>query len=172
MQQCLYIFAMDPSPTLGSLLRNLIDHLDGAVEQAYRRSGLDYRPRFTPVVRTLLVSGPSSIRDLARHIHISHSAVSQTVAQMQKHGLVSLCPGRDGRERIVDLTPQARELLPTLHRHWTATSVAARDLEAELSVPLTRILREALAALDREPFSGRLDKAAGNTETRFPKGET
>ena len=79
--------------TLGTLLRHLIELLDSAVEQQYANSGLSYRPRYTPVMRALLDLGPASIRAIARHAGITHSAVSQTVAQMAKQGLIRLEPG-------------------------------------------------------------------------------
>ena len=47
--------------TLGTLLRALLDQLDPAVEQAYRHLQLDYRPRYTPVLRTLMAQGPCRI---------------------------------------------------------------------------------------------------------------
>lgn len=147
-------------PTLGTLLRHLLEHLDGAVEQAYQRSGLDYRPRYTPIVRTLVAMGPVSIRAISRQAQVSHSAVSQTVSQMVNDGLVELQPGSDARERIVVLTPKARAMLPALERQWAATNAAADQLDEELSAPLSRVLVEALQALEKEPFDARLEKAA------------
>ena len=40
-------------PGLGTQLRHLIELLDGDVAQTYANAGLDYRPRFTPVMRVL-----------------------------------------------------------------------------------------------------------------------
>ncbi len=148
------------TPTLGTLLRHLVDTLDGAVEQAYARSGLDYRPRYTPVVRALIDLGPVSIRAISRSAGITHSAVSQTVSQMAKQGLVSLQSGGDARERIVALTPAAEAMIPALERHWAATNAAARALDEELSAPLSNLLGEAIAALERRPFAERIDQAA------------
>ena len=67
---------------LGTLLRHMLELLDGDVQRAYDELGLDYRPRYTPVVAALLDLGPSSIQDIARAAGITHSAASQTVAQM------------------------------------------------------------------------------------------
>jgi MarR family transcriptional regulator, organic hydroperoxide resistance regulator len=144
------------SGTLGALLRRLIDHLDGAVEQAYGDAGLDYRPRFTPIVRTLLSDGPATIRILSARTGVSHSAASQTVAQMSERGLVSLKTGRDARERIVALTPAAIEMIPRLEACWRATEAAARTLDDDLGQPLTAVLDAALEALERRPFTERL----------------
>jgi len=149
-----------PTPTLGTLLRHLIELLDGAVEQAYRASGLDYRPRYTPVVKALTALGPVSIRAISRQAGISHSAASQTVSQMARAGLVVLAPGQDGRERIVALTPRAQAMLPAVTRQWWAVNAAAAGLDAELSAPLSALLVETIAALQRRPFGDRIDQAA------------
>lgn len=149
-----------PSPTLGTLLRHLIDLLDGEVEAAYVAAGLAWRPRYTPVVRALMTQGPASIRVLSHQIGISHSAVSQTVSQMVKDALVELHPGADARERIVVLTPRARAMLPDLEAQWAAVNVAADQLDAELSAPLTQIASEAIAALTQQSFGERIRRAA------------
>jgi DNA-binding MarR family transcriptional regulator len=148
-----------PTFYLGTLLRHLVETLDGAVQNAYAQAGLDYRPRYTPVVRTLVELGPSSIRTIAGRAGITHSAASQTVSQMTKQGLVRLEAGEDARERIVALTPAARRMLPALERCWAATRLAAQTLEDELSAPLSTVLREAIDALEKRSFAKRLDTA-------------
>ncbi len=154
-----------PTPTLGALPRRVLDELDAAVEAAYAAAGLAYRPRYTPVVRALAVSGPLPIRALADAARVTHSAASQTVAQMRAAGLVRVSvrvgPNADGRERRVALTPAAKALLPALGRQWAATNAAAAALEAELSASLTGVLLEAAAALERRPFAERIREAAG-----------
>ncbi|MFF5209241.1 MarR family winged helix-turn-helix transcriptional regulator [Streptosporangium sp. NPDC000396] len=146
---------------LGTRLRHLLELLDADIAAVYTDLGLHgFRPRFTPVVRVLAISGPGSIRDLAHALGVTHSAASQTVAQMAKEGLVTLTPGEDARQRIVHLTPKAESLLPPLEAEWTATTAAATALEAELSFPLSRLVDEALDALRRRPMRERIAAAA------------
>jgi DNA-binding MarR family transcriptional regulator len=146
---------------LGTRLRNLLELLDGDVAAVYRDLGLEgFRPRFTPFIRLLAADGPSSIRDLARAIGVTHSAASQTVAQMAKQGLVVLEPGADARQRIVRLTPAAERILPVLDAEWAATTAAAKALDAELSYPLSRLVDEALEAVRRRPMRQRIATAA------------
>ena len=120
----------------------------------------DYRPRFSPVVRVVVALGPSSIRDIARSIGVTHSAASQTVAQMSRCGLVVLEPGEDARQRIVRLTDRARSLLPVIDAEWSATEAAAADLDAELPVPLGEMLAAILRAVERRPMRDRIAEAA------------
>lgn len=149
-----------PSPTLGTLVRHLLEQLDGDLEAVYAASGLEWRPRYTPVLRVLMRQGPASIKALAQEIGITHSAASQTVTQMAKQRLVTLKPGADARERIVVLSAKARRMVPALQRQWAATNAAAAQLDAELSVPLSAVLSEAIAALDQRPFATRIAAAA------------
>ncbi|MGB2571701.1 MarR family winged helix-turn-helix transcriptional regulator [Micromonospora citrea] len=155
-----------PDPTsgpalLGTRLRHLLELLDGDVAAVYADLGLPgFRPRYTPVVRTLADGGPRSIRELAEAIGVTHSAASQTVAQMARDGLVTLAPGADARQRLVRLTARAESLLPVLDVEWAATTAAARRFEAELSYPLSRLVDEAVAALGRRSMRQRIADVA------------
>lgn len=143
-------------PSLGTELRRLIELLDGDVERRYASLGLDYRPRFTPIVRSIEMLGPASIKSIARYSGLSHSAVSQTVAQMSKFGLLTLKQGQDGRERIAEPTEILKQMLPLLHTEWAATNRAAAQLETELSASLLQTVGEAIDALQRQSFAERM----------------
>lgn len=147
----------DPAPGLGTRLRHLVGLLDGAVQDTYRVAGLPaYRPRYTPVMRTL-VAGPAPLKAIAERTGSTHSAISQTVAQMVRAGLVTLRTGRDARERIATLTPAARRALPMLDQVWSDTAAAASALDAELEAPLAAAVEAAISALERRPFGVRID---------------
>ncbi|BCB90617.1 MarR family winged helix-turn-helix transcriptional regulator [Phytohabitans suffuscus] len=142
---------------VGTLLRHVLELLDGDVATVYRDAGVpDYRPRFSPPVRALVAAGPMPIRDLAAAVGVTHSAASQTVAQMVRAGLVELAPGDDARQRIVALTDRARDLLPLVEAEWAATAAAQRELDAELPAPLGDVLMAVAAALRERPFRDRI----------------
>ncbi|WP_327003622.1 MarR family transcriptional regulator [Dactylosporangium sp. NBC_01737] len=142
---------------LGSRLRHLLELLDGDVAAVYADLGLpDVRPRFAPVVRTLARHGPHTIRDLAAAIGVTHSAASQTVAEMVRQDLVRLEPGEDARQRIAHLTDRAARLLPVIEAEMAATVAAAEAFDAELPYPLSRLVEEAVAALERRPMRHRI----------------
>jgi DNA-binding MarR family transcriptional regulator len=142
---------------MGTQLRHVLELLDGDVAKIYSDLGLDgFRPRYTPLVRVLSDRGPSSIRDLAAAVSVTHSAASQTVAQLARDGLVVLESGTDARQRIVALTPKAHSLLPILDTEWDATVAAAAELEAELPFSLTELLQAVVVALQERPFHQRV----------------
>jgi DNA-binding MarR family transcriptional regulator len=150
-----------PGPgLLGTRLSLLLDHIDSALAEVYADLGLPgFRPRFTPVIRVIAAGGGCSIRDIADATGVTHSAASQTVARMARDGLVTTGPGRDGRTRLVTLTERAQSLLPTLEAEYAATTAAAIELEGELSTPLSDLLDEVFAALDRRPMRQRIADA-------------
>jgi DNA-binding MarR family transcriptional regulator len=141
---------------IGTRLRHVLELLDGDVAKVYLDLGLpEYRPRFSPIVRTLVAEGPLSIRALAEAVGVTHSAASQTVAQLNRSGFVTLEPGTDARQRIVHLTDKTRDLLPTIEAEWQATTAALSELDEELSVPIGQLLDEVVAAVGRRSFHQR-----------------
>ncbi|MFF6948563.1 MarR family winged helix-turn-helix transcriptional regulator [Streptomyces iakyrus] len=151
-----------PDPAaVGTLLRHVLELLDGDVAAVYEEQGMaEYRPRFSPVVRALVAQGPLSVRDLAETIGVTHSAASQTAAQMARAGLVTHTPDPlDARRRLVGLTAEARSLLPRIEAEWEATAAAMAELDAELSMPLGELLAEVAQAVGRRPFRERVAAA-------------
>lgn len=145
---------------LGTQLRHLIELLDGAVEQAYMDAGLDYRPRYTPVMRVLAEQPSATIGELAALGGLSQPAATQTVALMVKKGLLTIAAGdEDGRQRTVRLSAVGEALLPRLRACWQATKAAADSLDAELAFPLSACLEQAIAVLENRSFGARIRDA-------------
>lgn len=166
MRQCCYISAVTSTEPgaftgLGTQLRHVLDLMEADIASVLADLGLpDYRPRFSPVVRALVALGPMPIRELARAVSVTHSAASQTVAEMSKRGFVTLVPGRDARQRVVHLTERTRQALPAIQAEWDATRSAAEQLDAELPFPLSDLVPAIAAALGRKPFRRRMAESA------------
>jgi DNA-binding MarR family transcriptional regulator len=94
---------------------------------------------------------------------VTHSAASQTVAQMRTRGLVVLKPGEDARQRVVHLTAKARALLPKIEAEWAATASAAAEMDAELPFPLAELVPAIAAVLRQRSFRQRI------TESRWAR---
>jgi DNA-binding MarR family transcriptional regulator len=157
---------------LGTRMRHVLELLDGDVARVYADLGLTgYRPRFSPVVRALVALGPLSIRELARAVGVTHSAASQTAAQMARAGLLTLQPGADARQRIASLTARTRRLLPLIEAEWAATDLATAGLEAELPAALGEILLLAERAVVSRPMRTRISDAARTLHAALPPGD-
>ena len=159
-----------PARALGTELRALLDQIEADIGGALADLGLDgYRPRFSPVVRAL-TAGPASVRDLAAATGVTHSAASQTVAAMVKAGWATQRVGTDARERIVELTDAAHAALPAIRAEWEVTAAAQSALDAELPYPLSDLVTDLRAALERTPFRARMAAAARDPDASADVG--
>jgi DNA-binding MarR family transcriptional regulator len=118
----------------------------------------------------LLDEGEMTIRELAREVDVTHSAMSQTVSAMRAAGLESI-PGPDARSRIVALTPAGHELVPPLRAEWASTERAIAELESEIPYPLRQVVVDLDAALTRRSFADRVEahlEVERSTDTTNP----
>jgi MarR family transcriptional regulator, organic hydroperoxide resistance regulator len=156
--------------TLGTQLRHLIELLDSALEVAYQDAGLDYKPRFTPVMRTLSQHSSMTINQLAVEAGITQPAATQTVKIMHDKGIVQIEKGaEDARKRMVSLSPFGREILGKVTQCWHATAIATEQLEAELDMPLTVLVEQAISALEMTSFRQRISAASQSAVSQSKK---
>jgi DNA-binding MarR family transcriptional regulator len=149
------------TPGLGTRLRVLLESMDTDVALALSDLGLrDYRTRYSAVIRLLAEDGPSTIGHIAESTGVTHSAASQTVADMERRGLLEVRPGSDARQRLVRLTGKTRRLLPAIDAEWEATDRASAALDAELPYPLSTLIDDLAAALQHRRFRDRIADAA------------
>jgi DNA-binding MarR family transcriptional regulator len=153
-------------PGLGTRLRQLVGLLDGDVERIYAWAGVDFRARYYPVYRALSSGETRTIRALAAHSGLTHSALSQTIAEMRRAGLVAVAPGEDARERKVHLSAKGQRVMALLQPYWEAIASAADALDKELDVSISRALECATEALDRRSFYERIEAELAGVEKR------
>ena len=65
-------------PGLGQLLRHLKELVDGEADAFYAADGIDYRPRYTPIMRALAADS-HAVGELSKITGLSQGAVSQTI---------------------------------------------------------------------------------------------
>nr|WP_211362012.1 MarR family transcriptional regulator [Pseudonocardia cypriaca] len=131
--------------------------MDADIARLYADRGITgVRPRFVAPLIRLGRRGGMTIRQLADSLEVTHSAMSQTVAALQRDGLVTTAAGADARTREVVLTDRAREILPFLEAEWRATEEAVAELEAEIPYALSQVVRDLQAALARRSFHDRI----------------
>lgn len=159
------ISSPDADPTRESHLKPLLDllrHMDDDIARLYAERGVTVRTRFSIVLIRLHHLGPMTVRELAREIDVTHSAMSQTVAALRRQEMVAAAPGADARTRTVSLTDRGRETVPFLEAEWRATEASMAELEAELPYPLSRVVADMVEALRRRSFR---DRIAGHLES-------
>ncbi len=154
-------------PGLGELLRYVNELVERGAEEHYRTMRLDYRPRYTPILRALH-AGARTVTDITERTRLTQGAISQTVALLEGDGLITRRALDDGRKSAVELTASGHALVERLVRHWAATFAAIEKLEADIGYPLRRVLEAAAGALEREGFAARVTAAQAAFQEERP----
>lgn len=142
---------------LGTRIRHLIELLDGDVAASYEAAGLGYyKPRYTPIFRSLIEHEVMTIKQITEQVKVSQPAITQTVNDMQKRGLITRIDGEDAREKKVKLTAQGVAMIPKLEAQWRATMAAATSLDNDLPNSLLATVEAAIEALQRTSFKQRM----------------
>lgn len=140
---------------LGELLRHVTELIDRSSESFYKKQKMQYRPRFTPIMR-VLAHGPRSVNDITEQLAITQGAVSQTLKIMESEKLIKRSSGVDSRQYFISLTKKGQGLLSKLENHWQMMFDAAELLEEEIEAPLRNILLKTIRALEKKEFSERV----------------
>ena len=155
---------MSPDPvetlglaTLAHRLKRLMNRLLAEAEAAYGALGIPIKPRWCSTLSLLETEGPLAVTDVAARLGMSHPAVVQILDDMASSGLVTRTrDGRDGRRRLLDLSPKGRAAMPALRRVFAAQARVADDLVDGRGQELLALLDRAHAGLDRTDFAARL----------------
>ncbi len=147
------------NPGLGELLRYVGELVERGAEEQYQSMKLDYRARYTPVLRALR-AGAQTVTEITANTRLTQGAISQTVALLENDGLIVRLPApNDARKSTIELTPAGQTLVAQLEPHWDATFAAIAHLEQEIGYPLRQTLVAAAQALEQQGFSSRLQVA-------------
>lgn len=157
-------------PGLGELLRYVGELVEQGAEEHYRGMRLNYRARYTPVLRALQ-AGAQTVTDITLRTHLTQGAISQTVALLEGDGLIARHAVNDGRKSGIQLTADGRTLVGQLEQHWAATFAAIAHLENEIGHPLRQALEGAAQALERQGFSARIAAAKAELPPGGPTDE-
>ena len=154
---------MKNAPGLGELLRYTAELIDSGSETAYREMSLNYRPRYTPVLRAL-AAGAMTVTDITAMTHLTQGAVSQSVSLMEQDGILRRGPLDDGRKSGLHLTDSGEALVSQLKSHWQTLFSAIHQLEKEVGWPLLQVLEETASALKEKDFAQRIAEAKAQGE--------
>ena len=157
----------DEDPTTRNFLRpftELTDAVDADIAALYaERHVQGLRPRFAKVLIRLSRLGPLTVRQLAGEVGVTHSAMSQTLAELRRGGFVDSAPGADARTRVITLTDAGAEAVPLLEREWNATEDLLAELDAAVPYPLLQVVADLRALLEERSFLDRLREKLADT---------
>lgn len=146
----------------GSRLRRLSEYFLAEVNKVYAQSGIPFDASWFPLFYLLSEGKQLTLMDIAQELEVSHSAVSQLIANLKGKGLVAATRcAEDGRRQLVELTRKGAQLLAQVLPVWTAIGQAMEGLVEE--DPQSRKILEAIGAVERsvaeDPLSARILRA-------------
>jgi DNA-binding MarR family transcriptional regulator len=145
-----------PDP-LAVRLAVAIKQLRGRLREAAWASGVDLPIAHVAVIKRLRNEGPTTASALAATEHVTHQAITQTLAALKRKGLVRSAPDpSDGRKSVISVTPAGNRLFESAiasRDAWLARAIEHVVMPRERAALEKAIeLLERLAASDRPEF--------------------
>jgi DNA-binding MarR family transcriptional regulator len=143
-------------------LQRLADTIrrDGVI--VYKDHGIDFEPKWFPIVYVLHEKGPTSVVDLAAEVGIAHPSVIQLVKELEAKKLVkSTADKKDGRKRLLSLTPTAVKLVTKMKPVWKKIRKAVEEM-TETENNLMKAMMETEERLKQESFYQRVMRQKTN----------
>jgi len=131
--------ALDDSPCHNLALRQASRHLSQIYDRHLSRAGL--RGSQYSILSKLGRLGPMAIGKLAELLVLDRTALGRAIGPLQRHRLISVGPGPDGRTRCVQLTAAGQARLKDAAAHWRR---AQKEFEAAYGGQAAADLRSAL----------------------------
>jgi len=150
---------MGPS-FLGSRLKRLAERMQAGAMAAIAETGLSLQPAHMAVLAALR-GGALTIGQMAEVIGISQPAVTRSIGQLARLGIVGNAQAPDQRTRLVELTAKGRDAADLAATTlWPRIGIAAEEVMAGLSGPFLAQVAAIERALDAASIAERAAQAS------------
>ena len=130
-----------------------IKRVHARLREAAYASGIEIPIAQVAVLKRLRNEGPATASVLAAAEHVTHQAITQTLAALKHSGLVRSAPDpSDGRKTVLSITPAGNRLFESARASRDAW--LARALASEFSPREQSALEDAIALLERLADAG------------------
>lgn len=152
-----------------SRLRRLSERLMRDVASVYAEEKVAFEPRWFPVLFLLRGHSPMAVTEIAATLGVTHPAVNQIAAAMERKGLlVSSRDRSDDRRRLLGLSARGRTLGAQLEPVWNEIESATRDLISQEAPGILDALGRIEQALDSRSIFRRIhDRRTGLDSDRL-----
>jgi DNA-binding MarR family transcriptional regulator len=130
-----------------------IKRLRGRFREAAWAGGVELPIAHVAVIKRLRNEGPTTASALAAAEHVTHQAITQTLAALKREGLVSSAPDpSDGRKSVISVTPAGNRLFESAIASRDAW--LARAIESVISPRERAALEKSIELLERLADAG------------------
>ncbi|WP_310588277.1 GNAT family N-acetyltransferase [Dyadobacter sp. CY345] len=114
---------------LSTRLQRISDRLRKDGFQIYKENGIDFEPKWFPVIYTLYEKNCLSVGEIASEIGYAHPSTISLLKELEKQKLIfSVKDKTDDRKRLIQLTPKAEDLIEKMKPVWGIMVEAMTDL--------------------------------------------
>jgi len=145
----------------GTRLKRLSDRFLDEVSSIYKKLGISFEVSWFPLFYLLHHKEGLSVTEIAKELHITHSAVSQLVTNLEKKDLVRFIDDEnDKRKRIIGFTKSGQKMMYEIKPVWESMKKSMRLLlhKKENSARLLKALDEIEDTLEKESLCERVLK--------------
>jgi MarR family transcriptional repressor of mepA len=137
---------------LSTRLQRLSEQLrkDGAL--IYREFGIDFEPKWFPVIFTLHHKKILSVVEIANEIGYSHPSTISLLKELEKQKMIISKKDKfDERKRLIELSPKGLDLIEKMKPVWELISTILGEI-ADNNNHLLRAIEEAEEKLAAQSF--------------------
>lgn len=114
---------------ISTRLQRLSDQLRKDGLQIYKSNGIDFEPKWFPVIYTLHLKPVLSVVEIALEIGYSHPSTISLLKELEKQKLIrSKKDKADERKRLILLTEKGKALVNDMQPVWHKMVIALTDL--------------------------------------------
>jgi DNA-binding MarR family transcriptional regulator len=118
----------------------------------YKAHGVDFEPKWFPIIYTLHVKPVLSVVELAAEIGYSHPSTITLLKELEKQKLVKSGKDKtDERKRLVQLTGKGQELIKQMKPVWQVMIAASTQL-TETKNNLMKAIEEVEQQMELQSF--------------------
>ena len=137
---------------ISTRMQRLSDHIRREGALIYQHFGIEFEPKFFPVIYSLSRRAPMGILDLANEIGYAHPSVIALVREMeQKKWIRTHKDKHDSRRRLLSLSPLALELVVKMEPIWDLIREAMAEI-GDGQTPLLQSILEVEERIEKESF--------------------
>lgn len=154
---------------ISTRLQRLADALRKEGQLIYQSFGLDFEPKWFPVVYTLHLKTSLSVVEIANEIGYAHPSTISLLKELEKQQIIKSKKDKtDERKRLIVLTPKGEALVTAMQPAWENMRKALSQI-ADNKNNLMKAIEEAEEKLQESGFLERSQKLRQSGKNRSDK---
>lgn len=140
---------------ISTRLQRLSDQIRKEGLQIYKAYGIDFEPKWFPVIYALHITPVQSVVEIATAIGYTHPSTISLLKELEKQKLIrSKRDKADERKRLIQLTTKGKDLIEQMKPIWQLMVTAITDL-TDTKHKLMQAIIEVEEQLKRKSFTER-----------------